>query len=71
VAGDEDDGALQHGEATRRVRRLESEEGRPWVKLHRRVAVDGDAWVKSDAEGGSPATKLRQAGTGGGGKPCV
>jgi hypothetical protein len=33
VAGDEDDGALQHGEATRRVRRLESEEGRPWVKL--------------------------------------
>jgi hypothetical protein len=40
-------------------------------EAHRRVAVDGGAWVKSDAEGGSPATKLGQADTGGGGKPCV
>jgi hypothetical protein len=40
-------------------------------EAHRRVAVDGGAWVKSDAEGGSPVTKLGQADTGGGGKPCV
>jgi hypothetical protein len=33
VAGDEGDGALQHGRAMRRVRHLESEKGATGVKL--------------------------------------
>jgi hypothetical protein len=40
-------------------------------EAHRTEAVGGGAWAKFNAEGDSSATRLGQADTGGGSKPCA